>query len=345
MLTETENPKRGRLSHEILGLLGITFAVSLFLYVFLSLSAQHMVDKFLNDGLLDLDLFALTELEYWIKNLSLVVAVCFFITLFLFLLGQKLSYINSLTRGVEALRTHRLDYDLPLEGDNELTGLAESINYLSATERQLRAREQQMQEEKEQLIRALSHDIRTPLTAILSYSQFLNEHPDCSPAQRQEYLVTMQRKAEQIRELTAILLDGARREPERFEQARLLMEQLAEQAEELLEEEFQVLVELEDCPPFQGSFDVGELQRIFDNLVSNVEKYAHPGRPVIFRIFMEHGALVIAQSNYKRILTEKVESHRVGLSSIRRIAHNYGGSVEVQETVEIFSIAIALREF
>ena len=60
---------------------------------------------------------------------------------------------------------------------------------------------------------------------------------------------------------------------------------------------------------------------------------------------MEHGALVIAQSNYKRILTEKVESHRVGLSSIRRIANNYGGSVEVQETEEIFSIAIALREF
>ena len=54
---------------------------------------------------------------------------------------------------------------------------------------------------------------------------------------------------------------------------------------------------------------------------------------------------MIAQSNYKKILTGEVESHRVGLSSIRRIAHNYGGSVEIQETEEIFSIAIALRNF
>lgn len=345
MWTEPDQKKRSKLSHEILGLLWLAFAISLFLYTFLSLTGQHMVDYIVERELLELTELQIAELEYWIVNLSVLTAVGFFLTLFLFLLGQKLSYIKSLTQGVEALRKHRLDYDLPLEGDNELTQLAESINYLAATERQLRAREQEMQEEKEQLIRGLSHDIRTPLTAILSYSQILNEDSNCPPDRRQEYLSIIQQKAEQIRELTAILLDGTGRNPERFEQAALLMEQLAGQAEEMLEDEFQVLVDLEGCPPFQGCFDVGELQRIFDNLVSNIQKYAHPGKPVLFRIFLENGALVIAQSNYKKILTEEVESYRVGLSSIRRIAHNYGGNVEVQENEEMFSIAVSLRDF
>lgn len=43
---------------------------------------------------------------------------------------------------------------------------------LSETERRLRHRETALRAEKEQLIRDLSHDIRTPLTAMLSYSDY-----------------------------------------------------------------------------------------------------------------------------------------------------------------------------
>lgn len=74
---------------------------------------------------------------------------------------------------MEALRTHRMDFTMPIEGDNELKELAESINFLSETERRLRQLETELQAEKEQLIRDLSHDIRTPLTAMLSYSDYL----------------------------------------------------------------------------------------------------------------------------------------------------------------------------
>ena len=77
--------------------------------------------------------------------------------------------IRDSIQGVEALRTHRMDFTMPIEGDNELKELAESINFLSETERRLRQLETELQAEKEQLIRDLSHDIRTPLTAMLSY--------------------------------------------------------------------------------------------------------------------------------------------------------------------------------
>ena len=67
---------------------------------------------------------------------------------------------------------------MPIEGDNELKELAESINFLSETERRLRQLETELQAEKEQLIRDLSHDIRTPLTAMLSYSDYLGAERD-----------------------------------------------------------------------------------------------------------------------------------------------------------------------
>ena len=46
-------------------------------------------------------------------------------------------------------------------------------------------RDSLLAEEKEQLIRTLSHDIRTPLTSIMAYSEFLAGNND-RPAQEQQ---------------------------------------------------------------------------------------------------------------------------------------------------------------
>lgn len=96
--------------------------------------------------------------------MSLLSTVILFLVLFLFLLGQKLAYLREIIQGVDALRTHRLEDTIPLREANELTELAEHINFLSETERRLRQQEMALQAERERMIRDLSHDIRTPLT-------------------------------------------------------------------------------------------------------------------------------------------------------------------------------------
>ena len=95
---------------------------------------------------------------------------------------------------------------------------------------------------------------------------------------------------------------------------------------------------------FSGTFDVQELRRIFDNLSSNVRKYADPSKPVTLSVGLENGALLIHQSN--AVLPEKPrsESYQIGLNSIRRIAQHYGGSVAVEERVAAFSITIILAQ-
>lgn len=74
---------------------------------------------------------------------------------------------------------------------------------------------------------------------------------------------------------------------EQIEDGRLLMEQMAMEWEASLEERFDCRTELKDCAPFQGNFDVCELQRIFDNLLSNVEKYADPAFSVTLSVRTE----------------------------------------------------------
>ena len=333
--------KRRKLSGEILGLLAVTLVLALILLQFLGIVARAMIDSFLFMRDIVLTEAQYAQLDDWVFHLSLLVSVAFFIILFLFLLGERLSYIREVLAGIDALRSGQEDYVVPLEGSNELTQLAEAVNYLSRTQREMKEQERMLNEEKEQFIRALSHDIRTPLTSIMAYSELLTGANTVDPQEQTRYLELIQHKAGQIKDMTDILLDGSKRNPEYFEDARLLIEQLTAEFEEMLEDGFSIEASL-DCPAFPGTFDVQELRRIFDNLVSNVQKYADPDRPVKISISLEGVQLLIRQENAVRERIAPADGYQIGLRSIQRIAQNYAGQVDVQKDDAAFAITITL---
>lgn len=342
-MTKTNAKKRRKLSREILGLLAVTFVIALFLLQLLGMAASAIIDSFLF-----MQDIVLTEAQYmqvddWTFNLSLLVSVGFFVFLFLFLLGERLSYIRDILEGIDALQKGQENHVVPVEGDNELTQLAKAVNYLSQTQREVKKREQALLEEKDQFIRGLSHDIRTPLTSIMAYSELLTGQGDVSPEEQDRYLKLIHTKAGQIKDMTDILLDGSKRSPEYFENACLLMAQLAGEFESMLEDDFCVRTALA-CPAFSATFDVQELRRIFDNLISNVQKYAAPDNPVMLSISAEDAQLIIRQENAVRKLDVPAEGYQIGLRSIQRIAQNYNGRVEVRQDAEMFAINIILSD-
>lgn len=336
--------RQERFSREILGFLGIAFVISVFLFGFLYLTANSLLEIYLYKFHTTVAGRAWTTMRPWIRSISFLSSVLFFIALFSVLLGQKVAYLREIIRGVEALRIHRMDYAVRIEGDDELAELAESINYLSETERKLLEREKQMAEDRSRLIRALSHDIRTPLTAMLAHTQYLQKKEELTQEEMREYLAMMYTKEAQMKELTDRLLEDSERRVERIGNGKLLMRQLAEEWLELLEEKFPCIVELENCPEFSIELDVHELRRIFDNLSSNVEKYADPDHEVTLQIYEENGYLILAQQNITGKHQEVVERHHIGLGNIRQIVGFYGGNVEITQNKEQFDIRIALTK-
>ncbi|MBQ9117449.1 MAG: HAMP domain-containing histidine kinase [Clostridia bacterium] len=341
MLSERSR-KRRKLAHEILVIFAVCFIISLLLFLVLMLVGVGLVEQYCFDNDIPLDEDQLFRLDSTALSLSLSVAVIFFVVLFLILFGDRLSYtVKTISDGISALQRGEHGYKVELIGNNELTQLAESINYLSETEQRVKAKEKALNEEKEELIRSLSHDIRTPLTSIMSYTELVSGKEDeLSSGELREYLELVRRKSAQIKELTDILLDGGRRNVELFEDGRLLVEQLVSELEEALEDDFRIDTDFTHLPAFSGSFDLRELQRVFDNLVSNIKKYADPASAVMLSAFKNESGLVIRQKNAVKQDVEKKESYRMGISSIRRIAHNYGGSVNVKEENGEFEIAI-----
>ena len=339
MLTDR---KKRKLSREILWLTGISAAVSLVLFLILSGIATAVAETYCFDHNIPMTEFDWMDVDRWIFTVSAVLACLSFSVLFLFLLRDRIDYIRTITDGIGQLRTGQKRLELPLTGNNELTELADAINQMSETQLRLREKELELAREKEQLIRTLSHDIRTPLTAILSGSEYLSTREAVTPAEQREFLQMVQKKAGQIRDLTDILLDGGRRNLEMFEDARLLMEQLAAEFEETLENQFTVVLDLSGCPAFSGAFDVQELRRIFDNLSSNVQKYADPAKEVTLSVGTQKGCLLISQQNTVISPKPQSDSFGIGLNSIRRIIQLYGGAVSVAEDGDAFSISISI---
>ena len=336
--------KYRKLSHELLGLALKCIGISLVLFLVLSSIAARTAETYIFQHDIPMTEFDWMEVDQWIFGVSALLACGSFSVLFLVLLSDRITYIRKITEAIDKLHDPANTVSVPLEGSNELTALAAAINEMSEVRQQLRRKEQTLTEEKEQLVRSLSHDIRTPLTSILAYSDFLAQREEITLEEQKACLRLIQNKAEQIRDLTAVLLDGTKRNLELFADGKLLMEQIAAEFEEELEDPFPVITDLGHCSAFSARLDVQELRRIFDNLASNIRKYADPEKPVTLTIKVENGALQIRQTNHVLPQKGQAESYGIGLSSIRRIAQCYGGSVTAEEHNEEFCIQIILSD-
>ena len=335
-ITLIKKEKRHRLSHEILGLTFLCFLISAALCLVL-----WGIGTVLTDYLYEIKGIIPTDVDYAVSNMQVigiaaVISALFFAILFLIVLGERLVYIKRISDAIRSFDHSETPLVLPLEGSNELTTLAETINSMAERDRRIREKETQLNEEREQLVRSLSHDIRTPLTSVMSYSQLLLAREDISGESR-EYAGHICQKALQIKQLTDVLLEGGKRELVHIEDIRLLCEQLVCDLEAELEEDFDIRTDVE-CPASSAEVDISEIRRIFDNLITNIRKYADPAEKVTLKICSQDKDLVIEQSN--SVKQTSSEGHGMGLKSIRRIAGSYDGSVSVD--TDKFEIKINL---
>lgn len=333
---------KSRLSKEILKIFGITFLIALLGFWILNEVANRIVLNYVESEVLQITEYQLIDIQYWILGLSFFSGILLFVILFLYLTAERLAYIGEIVKGIDALARHEWNHEIPLRGENELTDLAEAINVFAKEEQEFQEKEKQMQEEKASLIRSLSHDIRTPLTSMMAYSEFMKQKNTLTTDEMKTYMELVEQKSQQIKVLTDRLLDGGNRTLEKIDNGRLLIEQLVDEWVCELEDEYDCQVKLEQCPNFSGEFDIQELRRIFDNLASNIRKYADERFPIHFSVEERDERVCLRQSNVIKELKQPVESTKIGITSIQKIAASYGGEVKVRQTEQEFSISIIL---
>ena len=226
-----------------------------------------------------------------------------------------------------------LNQTIPVTGTDELARLAQNVNTMRETIVERTRNEQTALQANSDLITAMSHDIRNPLTALLGYLDLAKTGQYRTQEELQSYLDAAYGKAEQLKRLTDelfrySLLFGCKELPlqlERYDASILLGQLLGESRAQLQQQGFtvQLLLPQQDV---QIEADVTYLKRVFDNLFDNIRKYADPARPVAIAALLEDGALHVCLSNSVNPGAGRIESNKIGLRTCAKIMAQMSGS-------------------
>lgn len=216
---------------------------------------------------------------------------------------------------------------------------------------------------KTELIANVSHDIRTPLTSIINYTDLLSKL-ELENTQAQEYIAVLTRQSARLRKLTEDVLEASKAttgsmkvEKEKLD-LRVLLEQIqGEYAEKLEAGSLQMICDIPE-EPLYISADGRLLWRVMDNLFSNVCKYAMQGTRVYLDAYAENGQVVLTLRNISAVqlhisadmLMERfiqgdrsrnTEGSGLGLSIAQSLTSLQGGRMELHIDGDLFKVQLS----
>ena len=296
-------------------------------------------------------IFVYDEVSYY--NMAEVAALllaglCFVVMLFL-LIHHKLKYVTRLREETAILEGGDLSYPITVKGRDELGDLARQIEEMRLSLLRQQREQEQAQQASAELVTAMSHDLRTPLTSLLGYMDLILDGRSKSQEEMKRFLTSAHAKAYQIKEMSDALFDyfyvyAQPQEVDAFETAlaaELMAQMLGEKALELESQGFTVEERLSDFP---GKLQVHYplLIRAFDNLFSNIRKYADPAKPVILTCRREGDSMVTILENSVDPELKARESTKIGLTTCQKAFDFHGGSFRAEEKGQSFVAHIML---
>lgn len=279
----------------------------------------------------------------------------------LYLVRDQLGKL-SVKAGLRELSQGKLDYRIDttsLNGDslemanavNEMgDGLQHAVDSMIKSERL-----------KAELITNVSHDLKTPLTSIISYVDLLKREK-LDNERAKEYIDILERKSLRLKSLITDLIDASKISSGNVElhMATLDLRSMVQMAVGEFEDRFEQVplkTEITARQSYYVQADGEMLWRVLDNLLGNIAKYALPDSTVKILIREEDGKAVCSFENRSRELLSKSaqeleerfvrgdesrnsEGSGLGLSIARSLTELMGGEFQVETTAEDFRASV-----
>ncbi|MCC8182173.1 MAG: HAMP domain-containing histidine kinase, partial [Clostridiales bacterium] len=310
---------------------------------------QRMVEFADGTYLVQVTEYSEEPLYEFVTILSYAVIIAVFLLVVLLYHQRTISYIIRLSQEVEAIAHGKLDGPITVRNRDETGILAEHVDTMRTSIIQEMRAEQEAWNANSDLITRMSHDIRTPLTVLLGFLELLDDGDYSQDKNYQNYLGICKKNAYQLKELADklfqyFLVFGHSSHEMKLEttDAGVLLAQLIGEHEMLLIEHGWEI----ECQYIEGQYfiqvDAVYLKRLFDNLFSNIEKYADPAYPVMIRQIVEENQIKIVLTNRIRPDPNPVESTNIGLKTCERIVQEMHGTFSSGRVDEQFTVRLAL---
>lgn len=217
---------------------------------------------------------------------------------------------------------------------------------------------------KTELITNVSHDLKTPLTAIVNYVDLLKKC-DISDETAQGYIGVLEEKSERLKHLIEDLVEASKATTGNIQLNfiqvnlyELAMQAVGESEDAMEAAGLDVRLSRPEREPVLHA-DSQKTWRIIDNLISNVKKYAMPGTRVYIDVGEENGYGFFSIKNISREpldvpveqLTQRfvrgdaarsTEGSGLGLSIAQSLCELQQGALEISLDGDLFKVTVRI---
>ena len=250
--------------------------------------------------------------------------------------------------------TSRMILDFKAHGEN-LNHIGEGMTV---------AVEQRMKSErmKTALITNVSHDIKTPLTSIINYSDLICKET-CENGQITQYAQVLYRQSEKLKRLIEDLVEASKASTGNIEinlapcEVGVILTQAVGEYEEKLSQANLELITKKPDTPVKIMADSRRLWRIFDNLMINISKYAQPGTRVYLTLEEDNNHAKISFKNISKAVLDispdelmerfvqgdrsrSSEGNGLGLSITKSLTELQGGTMGISIDGDLFKVVL-----
>lgn len=279
------------------------------------------------------------------KNAVLIFSFILFFVIILYVVKKKINYLTIISNDIEKL-TEDLNTKITLKGNDEIYQVAQGIDELRKSIISKIEQEKEAYNSNIALVTALSHDIKTPLTSIISYIELVSEKIK-DDEQSLEFLNIALSKAMYLRSLTKELFEHFLLKSQAYKitfekvNANELVVQMVE--ENLLDLEAKGVSVVRNIKDITSTLDVNiELvYSVFENIFSNLYRYADLKQCIKVQYQIKNEYLEISIENTKNYKKNADElSTQIGLRNSKAIMERHSGNLEIIDGKNTFKVVL-----
>lgn len=276
----------------------------------------------------------------------LCISFLIFVGILIFGISKKAQYVTEITNDIKELSVD-LSHKVEVKGDDDLTYVAIGINKLRETVINKMENEKAAYKSNRDLVTSLAHDIRTPLTAIIAYLEISVEREDLDEETLKNIHICLD-KSYRLKDITDELFDYFLLDSDEYQ---VIFE--AVNGNELVGQFFEEHIYKYQCEGVKIRRNISEvgsklkvnvnlLGRFFDNVFSNINKYADLSKGLDVTYGIKDNYLFIGIKNYKIPNPKAINSSKIGLKNCNAIAEIHNGFADIKNSEKIFEIVLYL---
>ncbi|MBX4264960.1 HAMP domain-containing histidine kinase [Clostridium estertheticum] len=301
-----------------------------------------------------------------ITIIPIMYILCYFVFIFIYSFN-KIRFLRSIIKGTEKIVSGNLNYTIVEKGRGDLFKLAHNINNMKAGFQKSLENEIKSERLKSELITNVSHDLKTPLTSIINYVDFLKKE-GLSKEESQGYIDVLDRKSQRLKILIDDLFEASKMASgavelniEKVDITALLQQSLAELHDKISNSSLIFKVKVPKQKIY-ANLDGKKTWRVFENLINNILKYTLPKTRVYIDLIERDNQIIINMKNisayemdfdneeiFERFIrgdkSRNTEGSGLGLSIAKSIIELQGGRLSIEIDGDLFKAKVIIPSF